>query len=101
MAENDEHVILVAIQVTSPNRHSAMARIMEALPRVGNLGSNNPHGIECWWVAEDDRTDGSDCDSAVFVHPGAQAIAVDLLHGMDLTADCNLSMGGNSIFEQP
>ena len=28
--------------------------------------------IEEWWIAEDDRTDGSDNDSAIFVPRGSQ-----------------------------
>lgn len=38
----------------------------------------SPHGpggdgtIDCWWIAEDDREDGSDCDSAIFVPRGGQ-----------------------------
>jgi hypothetical protein len=35
-------------------------------------------------VAEDDRLDGSDCDSAVFVSPGNQGRARDLLRATDL-----------------
>jgi hypothetical protein len=30
-------------------------------------------GIDCWWIAEDDRHDGSDNDSAIFVPQGSQA----------------------------
>jgi hypothetical protein len=44
----------------------------------------------CWWVAEDDRDDGSDNDSAVFVHPGAQQEAAEALHSLGLTGRCNL-----------
>lgn len=95
MPNEPEHVILVAFQVKAVDRAEAQNLLMEQLPRP------SMNDIECWWVAEDDRIDGSDCDSAVFVKPGAQAIAVDLLHGMDLTDDCNLSQGANSIFEQP
>lgn len=29
--------------------------------------------IDCWWMAEDDRQDGSDCDSAIFVPRGSQS----------------------------
>jgi threonine aldolase len=76
----DEHVILVAIQVRADNRTAAMAQIMESLKTHGPHGDDNVYGIECWWLAEDDRTDGSDCDSAVFVNPGGQAQASRVLH---------------------
>lgn len=36
-------------------------------------------GIDCWWIAEDDRIDGSDNDSAIFVPWGAQADAASHL----------------------
>ena len=29
--------------------------------------------IDCWWIAEDDLHDGSDCDSAIFVPRGGQS----------------------------
>ena len=35
--------------------------------------------IDCWWVAEDDRTDGSDNDSAIFVPRGAQSTLSDVV----------------------
>jgi hypothetical protein len=35
--------------------------------------------IDCWWIAEDDRHDGSDNDSAVFVPRGAQSDVASLL----------------------
>ena len=41
--------------------------------------------MECWWIAEDDRRDGSDNDSAVFVHPGKQMEAYRLLRLHQLT----------------
>jgi hypothetical protein len=35
-------------------------------------GPGNDGTIDCWWIAEDDREDGSDCDSAIFVPRGGQ-----------------------------
>lgn len=60
-----EHVILVAIEVMGRGRYEAhdvaMSMLDDARKRL-------PEGREVsWWVAEDDRLDGSDCDSAVFV----------------------------------
>lgn len=56
-----EHVILVAVNIAAPTRQEA----------VSSLGSFLS-GVPEWWVAEDDRTDGSDNDSAVFVPYGKQ-----------------------------
>jgi hypothetical protein len=36
-------------------------------------GPNNEDAVvDSWWIAEDDRQDRSDCDSAIFVPRGAQ-----------------------------
>jgi hypothetical protein len=47
-------------------------------------------------VAEDDRRDGSDCDSAVFVEPGNQRAAVEVLHRLRMTPSCNLMQGAET-----
>jgi hypothetical protein len=80
----DEFVVLAAIQVTAPNGWSAQNLVASHLPTPGK------DGVECWWIAEDDRQDGSDNDSAVFVSPGTQEVASTLLHAAGLTPDCNL-----------
>lgn len=59
------HVILVAFAIYAPSRVDAHRRLMRMLPRPaedGYLGT-----LDSWWVAENDRIDGSDNDSAVFV----------------------------------
>lgn len=41
--------------------------------KASTLGPRSDHDIiDCWWVAEDDREDGSDNDSAIFIPRGAQ-----------------------------
>jgi hypothetical protein len=80
-----EHVMLVAFSVTGATRKEAHGRLLPMLPRP-----NDDAGLDCWWVAEDDRNDGSDNDSAVFVHPGTQVVASRLLNLAGLTGDCNL-----------
>lgn len=88
-----EHVILVAFQVTADSREEAEQSLLMVLPRPKGLprGDMPGHGfLECWWVAEDDRHDGSDNDSAVFVHPGAARVASALLFKAGLTNGCNL-----------
>ena len=74
MAQPGRHVLdrdggyrtfLVAMVATS---HEELIRCL--VDSEATLISN---GIDCWWVAEDDRTDRSDCDSAIFVPRGGQA----------------------------
>lgn len=75
----EEHVILVAFVVSAPSRPAAMDMIeMRHLPDMLTIHSNEirDNGVTGWWFAEDDRTCGSDNDSAVFVPKGRQADAV-------------------------
>ena len=62
-----EHTILVAVTVYAPDWQAAQAKVMQHLPKPG------ADGIDSWWIAEDERADGSDNDSAVFVPMGKQA----------------------------
>lgn len=55
----DENVYLIAIVAPSEKDVHAF------------LGKPTGGVVE-WWVAEDEREDGSDCDSAIFVPRGAQ-----------------------------
>lgn len=71
----DEHVILVAVSVVAETRESAELYLHHRLPRPGDeLPETGGTYVESWWVAEDDRRDGSDNDSAVFVPKGTQAV---------------------------
>ena len=57
--------ILVAFCVTDcESMKEAQERLMRQLPDPNHPGVD---GIDCWWIAEDERYDGSDNDSAVFV----------------------------------
>lgn len=62
-----EHVILVAFTVAADSMEEAQARLTDALPDVAALTY-----VESWWIAEDERYDLSDNDSAVFVPMGRQ-----------------------------
>lgn len=64
-----EHTILVAFTVHAPTWEQAQARLMRQLPSPDHPGVD---GIDSWWIAEDERYDGSDNDSAVFVPMGKQ-----------------------------
>jgi hypothetical protein len=44
------------------------------MDRLPNPESDGHETIDCWWIAEDDRIDGSDNDSAVFVPKGFQTV---------------------------
>jgi len=79
----DTHVILTAFDVKGADRPAAHRALQERL--VPLLESQDPTSpIESWWVAEDDRLDGSDNDSATFCELGSQARAHELLVAVGL-----------------
>lgn len=93
--ETREHVVLVAFTVTgAENRREAEGVLSRALRPVRTVDPvdmvDGRPIVDSWWIAEDDRNDGSDNDSAVFVHPGSQAKAAVLLHQHGLTSACNI-----------
>jgi hypothetical protein len=82
---NNHHIFLVAFDVRASSRKEAEAHLTHCLPVPGDPVDStvlikNRHGvpypethwIDKMWVAEDDRRDGSDGDSAVFCDLGAQ-----------------------------
>jgi hypothetical protein len=89
-----EHVILVAVTVEAETREEAHTVAQLGMPRPGArypTGKGFATGlVTSWWVAEDDRQDGSDCDSAVFVTPGTQAQASRRLYMAGLTPRHNI-----------
>lgn len=62
--DDGEHVVLVAHVVRGDDRDEAQDRLMAAL-----VPTLERHGglVDSWWIAEDDRRDRNDCDSAVFL----------------------------------
>ena len=64
-----EHVVLVAFQVAGLDQLEAADGLMDFLPRPSRRRVRDMRAGEviAWWVAEDDRPDGSDCSSAVFL----------------------------------
>ncbi len=70
----NEHVILLAVVVAAPSRKEAEEYLhtRPSLAPEGWSGEQTTPVIDSWWVAEDERYDGSDNDSAVFVVPGTQ-----------------------------
>lgn len=79
-----EHTILVAFTVYAPDWTAAQATLMRQLPKPGS------NDIDSWWIAEDERDDGSDNDSAVFVPKGKQDAAEAALRPLRKAA----SLGG-------
>lgn len=75
-----EFTILVAVVTEAVDRTHAQGTVMDWLPKL-----DSEESIDSWWIAEDDRMDGSDCDSAVFVRPGATREAFEILHARGLT----------------
>lgn len=83
-----EHTILVALTVEAESRTEAQLAVMAAMPDP-NLIEARGHKITSWWVAEDDRMDGSDNDSAVFCNKGSQSAAFHALYRNELTGANN------------
>lgn len=64
----NEHVFLVGVVVgTYGGREHAERYLHSAMPQP-NQGEDFPF-VDSWWIAEDDRHDGSDLGSAIFI-PG-------------------------------
>ena len=80
----NEHVILVAVVVAGPSREEAEKYLHTQMPKAEEWHTLDKPAIDSWWVAEDDRRDGSDCDSATFCKPGKQAEATKALQSAGL-----------------
>lgn len=85
-----EHTVLVAFTVDAATRQAAQHHLLEQLADADLVTYGTTAGITSWWEAEDDRADGSDNDSAVFVRPGLQSRALFWLNAYGFTPDCNL-----------
>lgn len=76
----NEYVVVVAFGVEADTMKDAQEALMEKLvPLLQSRDANSQ--ITEWWIAEDERYDGSDLDSAVFVPMGTQPEAVAVLDG--------------------
>ena len=84
------HVVLVAIQVETESWTDAQEQVMWLLKNVVHDDEENGVNIERWWIAEDDRFDGSENYSAVFVHKGMKKIAYNILEKLEMTGPWNL-----------
>lgn len=84
-----EHVILVAVVVDHDgSREEAELwlheRLNEPAFRMQTHAVTGGPYVDSWWIAEDERHDRSDLDSAVFVVPGQQVEARNVLLGKGL-----------------
>jgi len=79
-----EHTFLVAFVVDTAKREDAEEYLRNLLP-----DPNLHEALDCWWIAEDDRRDGSDNDSAFFVEKGRQWAAFNVLYREGLTGPWN------------
>lgn len=69
------HTFLVAIEVEADDdltRADAERYLHGRLPDRGGI---TPLTVASWWIAEDDRLDGSDNDSAIFVPKGEASLS--------------------------
>ena len=80
-AKQYHDVVMVAFDIAGPNALLVQSVLEGLMPATGN--HNEGVGIDAWWIA-DDVVGNSDCDSAVFVKPGKQREARQLLrdHGL-------------------
>lgn len=58
--EHDTQTVLVAFVVSARDMELAQEALMDF------FNEDQPTYIDSWWMAEDERYDGSDCDSASF-----------------------------------
>lgn len=78
-------VLMVAFDIRGLTAQRAQEWLMDGLPDPGKYKFyDGDLVLDSWWFANDERFDGSDTDSAVFVRKGCQKQARKLLreHGL-------------------
>jgi hypothetical protein len=70
--EKFHDVLMVAFDLKGPNAQNVHQWLMDQMPETGDHGDFGEINLDAWWVANDERFDGSDTDSAVFVPKGQQ-----------------------------
>jgi hypothetical protein len=78
-------VLMVAFDLTGKDPEDVQAWLMDQMPEAGLQGDSGEIYLDSWWIANDERFDRSDCDSAVFVAKGRQVEARELLHSHGLS----------------
>jgi len=64
------------VAIVAPSEGDVVAFLAGEMPGIDGVDS----AIDAWWIAEDDRHDGSDNDSAIFVPRGGQADFSELVN---------------------
>ena len=78
-------VIMVAFDITARSQNAAYEWLADNMPTAENYKSfAGDINLDSWWIADDNNT-FSDCDSAVFVHKGNQAVARHILRTRGLS----------------
>jgi hypothetical protein len=77
-------VVMVAFDLSGPDAEIVHEWLHQQMPNGDSFDEDTSVHLDAWWVANDLRYDGSDCDSAVFVTKDKQAEARALLreHGL-------------------
>lgn len=77
ISTDQEYVVLVAISVGGCSAFEDAHHVV--MDTLRPLIRDNGGPLESWWIAEDERYDGSDNDSAVFVPIGTQRAFSDMI----------------------
>lgn len=79
-------VLMVAFDLKGRSAEDVHQWLMNEMPVTGDHYSRHYGDInlDSWWVANDERFDGSDTDSAVFVKKGQQKAGREALHSYGL-----------------
>jgi len=97
------HTFLVAFEVegevTRPEAEEVLTAELVRVPKGPGPFQVTTY-VDSWWIAEDDRHDRSDTDSAVFVTKGAQADASRVLEREALSPAWNLTPPPAAIIRQ-
>lgn len=80
-------VLMVAFDLKGRSARDVHEWLQSVMPGGDSTYKSLNHGdihLDSWWVANDERFDRSDCDSAVFVSKGNQRVARQLLRDAGL-----------------
>lgn len=80
-------VLMVAFDVKGVSPEDVHEWLMDQMPEPGIHGDAGEIEFDSWWVANDQRFDRSDCDSAVFCAMGAQNEARKVLAEAGLSSE--------------
>lgn len=82
-----EGTVIVALTVKGATKEDRQRSVMNALAVA--LEDVEDSNVEDWWIADDERYDGSSNASAVFVEMGNAYTAFQVLNSLELTGEGN------------